>query len=94
MEKTITKTETKKANGGRGKAEWIRNKAIAVLHEHDPKTFNSNTLSGLFGRDRKTIAGIIERYSAKPEARAYNVKRSQEPNNELDDDKGGSIQTK
>lgn len=52
-----------KAKGGRGKVELLRNKAITILYEADPKSYNTNTLGKLFNRDRKTIKGIIERYA-------------------------------
>ena len=52
-----------KAKGGRGKVELLRNKAITILYEADPKSYNTNTLGKLFSRDRKTIKGIIERFA-------------------------------
>ncbi len=61
-----------KAKGGRGKVEILRNKAIVTLYETDQKLYNTNTLGKLFGRDRKTIMGIIERFAPSKQNRASN----------------------
>ena len=59
----MTKTNIPKPKGGRGKVESLRNKAIVTLFETDQDLYNTNTLGKLFGRDRKTIKGILERYA-------------------------------
>lgn len=60
---TTAITTSTKAKGGRGKVEYLRNKAIVTLYESDPKLYNTNTLGKLFSRDRKTIKGVLERYA-------------------------------
>ncbi len=61
----MTKGEesSKKPKGGRGKVESLRNQAIVTLYETDHKLYNTNTLGKLFGRDRKTVQGIIKRFA-------------------------------
>lgn len=60
---TVNDVTIPKPKGGRGKVEWLRNKAIVTLYETDPKLYNTNTLGKLFGRDRKTIKGILVRFA-------------------------------
>ena len=63
-------TDIPKPKGGRGKVEWLRNKAIVTLYETDQKLYNTNTLGKLFGRDRKTVKGILERYAPSKQNKA------------------------